>query len=166
MPQRTREHIIADLSVNFVERQALLAGHTVERWVRDYGIDLVISTYDADGEPEAGSIFVQLKATDRLKTVNGGRFIPLRIERAHLRRWLLEPMPVILIVYNAPSNRAYWLHVQTEFVGAAKFRASVGSATLTIQIPISQKVNQAAIRQFRQLEQAVVDRFNEARSIE
>ena len=46
MPQRTREHIIADLSVNFVERQVLLAGHTIERWYSDYGIDQVISTYD------------------------------------------------------------------------------------------------------------------------
>ena len=31
--RRTREHIIADLSVNYVERQALLCGHTIERVV-------------------------------------------------------------------------------------------------------------------------------------
>src|SRR5436309_2496106 len=43
--RRTREHIIADLSVNHVERQALLCGHVVERRVFDYGIDLEMFTF-------------------------------------------------------------------------------------------------------------------------
>jgi hypothetical protein len=32
---RTREHVIADLAVNHVERQVLLGGGTVERVARD-----------------------------------------------------------------------------------------------------------------------------------
>jgi hypothetical protein len=39
--RRTREHVIADLSVNHVERQALLCGFSVERIRVDYGIDLI-----------------------------------------------------------------------------------------------------------------------------
>ena len=35
--RRTREHVIADLAVNHVERQALLCGFTIERVVHDYG---------------------------------------------------------------------------------------------------------------------------------
>jgi hypothetical protein len=48
--RRTREHVIADLSVNFVERQVLLCGYTVERVWHDYGYDLFLFTYNARGE--------------------------------------------------------------------------------------------------------------------
>jgi len=37
--RRTREHVIADLSANHVERHVLRSGHTVERLVHDYGIE-------------------------------------------------------------------------------------------------------------------------------
>ena len=52
--RRTREHIIADLAVNHVERQALLCGFTVERNRYDYGIDLEITPFDENGEIEPG----------------------------------------------------------------------------------------------------------------
>ena len=42
--RRTREHVIADLSVNHVERQVLLAGYVVDRVSNDYGIDLEVTT--------------------------------------------------------------------------------------------------------------------------
>ena len=66
--RRTREHVIADLAVNHVERHALLCGHTVERWVFDYGLDLFLVTYDRDGQYENGQVFLQVKATERIKT--------------------------------------------------------------------------------------------------
>ncbi len=59
--RRTREHVIADLSANHVEKQALLCGFTVQRWVYDYGIDLVLSTYTDEGETEGGFIVIQIK---------------------------------------------------------------------------------------------------------
>lgn len=52
--RRTREHVIADLSANHVERHALLCGYSVERCLHDYGIDLVITTYDTQGNVENG----------------------------------------------------------------------------------------------------------------
>src|SRR5262249_34564309 len=48
--RRTREHVIADLSANHVERHALLCGFSVERIRLDYGIDLIIHTYNRSGE--------------------------------------------------------------------------------------------------------------------
>ena len=39
--------MIADLSANHVEKQALLCGFSVERVRHDYGIDLILFTYDA-----------------------------------------------------------------------------------------------------------------------
>jgi hypothetical protein len=38
--RRTREHIIADLSVHHVEGPILRVGFTVERFIQDYGLDL------------------------------------------------------------------------------------------------------------------------------
>src|SRR5271156_5006203 len=91
---RTRQHVIADLSVNHVERHALLCGYSVERRVHDYGIDLTIVTYDQDGNVENGRVLVQLKATDHLKLVADGELVACRIERVDLRVWLHEPRPV------------------------------------------------------------------------
>jgi len=44
--QRTRQHVIADQSVNHVERLIIDAGHTAQRLTADYGYDLVLFTYD------------------------------------------------------------------------------------------------------------------------
>jgi hypothetical protein len=53
---RTREHVIAELAVNHVERQALLCGYSVERVVHDYGIDLILFTYSPEGETENDTV--------------------------------------------------------------------------------------------------------------
>ena len=52
--QRTREHVIASVSINYVERHIYEAGHTVERVESDYGYDLLVFTYDDAGCPEIG----------------------------------------------------------------------------------------------------------------
>ena len=71
--RRTRAHIIADLGVNFVERCILLEGHSSEKIQHDYGIDLIMFTYDGVGEIENGHVSIQVKATDHLSvTKNEG----------------------------------------------------------------------------------------------
>ena len=65
--RRTREHIIASISRNYVERFILAKGHTSERRIDDYGIDLNVGTFDEDGYPEGGLVRIQLKATDQLE---------------------------------------------------------------------------------------------------
>lgn len=62
--QRTRAHVIADLSENFVTGQILRCGYSVERIRADYGIDLLMLTYDGDGYVGNGYVNFQLKATD------------------------------------------------------------------------------------------------------
>ena len=160
--RRTREHIIADLSVNHVERHVLLAGYTVTRVFHDYGFDLVLSTFDRHGETEVGMAFFQVKATDKLNVVGGGQFVSCRIERAHLRAWIAEPFPVILVIYDEPNDRAYWLHIQSFFSGVRRFRAAKGSENLTIRIPIEQVIDSAAVTGFRNLKNAVVARIQGA----
>jgi len=158
MARRTRKHVIADLAVNFVERQILLAGYTAERQVHDYGIDLMVTTFSSEGETESGSISIQVKATDHLTTVGDSQFIPCRIWCSHARRWLLEPMPVILVVYDATLDAAYWLHVQGFFSPASRFRIG-REGQMTLHIPRSQRLTDASASIFRQLKIDVLRQF-------
>ena len=61
---RTRQHVIADLGINYVERQGLVSGGAVQRMYSDYGYDLIMSTLNALGEIEPGIVFFQVKSTD------------------------------------------------------------------------------------------------------
>jgi hypothetical protein len=158
--RRTREHVIADLGVNFVERQALLCGFSVERVIHDYGIDLFLFTYDKNGMTETAWIPLQVKATNQLRLTGMGDFISFRVEVADLRSWLEEPYPVILIVYDAIEDLAYWLYVQNYF-GNARFRVSGGSGRRTIRIPIPQVLNPDAIRKFAGFRDDVLARWQD-----
>jgi len=92
---RTRQHIIVDLGVNYVERQILLAGYTLERITRDYGLDLNMTTFGSDGQIESEMVWFQVKATDNLQLVADETIVTVRIESADLRYWLMQLMPVI-----------------------------------------------------------------------
>ena len=50
--RRTRQHVIASQSVNFVERFIVDAGHTAQRVEADYGYDLYVTTFDDEGYAE------------------------------------------------------------------------------------------------------------------
>jgi hypothetical protein len=143
---RTREHVIADLAINHVERQVLLCGYSVERVVHDYGIDLVLFTYGPTGEVENGLIFLQVKATERSTRVSRGQAVSFRVERSDLQHWLHEYHPVILIVYDVSMDTAWWLHVHPAFrlPGFDLFRAG---KTVAVRLPISQVFDPAAVRQ-------------------
>lgn len=146
--RRTREHVIADLGVNHVERQVLRCGHVLHRIFQDYGLDLNLFTFDADGELENGEVWIQVKATEHMKRLSSRPLIPWRIQRADLRHWLNQPMPVILIVYDLPADKAYWLNVQEYFEGPRRFGLTEIAKSVTVHIPVDHVVNEQAVRQF------------------
>lgn len=153
--RRTREHIIADLSVNYTERQALLCGYTVERVRGDYGYDLLLFTYDANGERETGEVYLQVKATDNLSTLKGAPVIPWRLLQSDLASWLYSTIPVILIVYDVQANNAYWLYVQRYFAALPNFNLFAAGKTVTVRIPAGNSLNPASVRQFAQFRDAL-----------
>lgn len=154
---RTREHIIADLSVNHVERHALLCGFSVERVRHDYGIDLYVFTYNREGETENGCLQLQLKATDRLKLRSAGQLIAVPIAGADLRAWLGESMPVMLIVYDAKEEAAYWLYVQAYFESQPDFDLAKLGKEVTVHIARSNIVDQAAMRRFAEFRDRILE---------
>jgi hypothetical protein len=140
--------VIADLSANHFERFALLCGYSVERRLHDYGIDLTLLTYDESGYVENGQILVQLKATDQIKQLAGGEYVTCRIARADLRAWFHEPMPVILVIYDAQGDAAFWLYIQEYVQQLPRFHLDRGSADVTLSLPRAHAVNTAALRHF------------------
>ena len=155
--RRTREHVIADLGVNFVERVVLLCGYTVERTTKDYGIDLMIETFDNRGEVEIGKIAVQVKATDAIAMTADSQAVQFRVLIADLKRWLFELVPPILIVYDAQAEVAYWLDVQ-EYARADDIDI-VGVRSATLRIPVTNRWSLDAVRQLRVRKNRLVERY-------
>lgn len=82
--QRTRQHVIADQSVNYVERFIIDEGYTAQRLDSDYGYDLLLFTYDDRGYIEPGSMFSQLKAAESLKAIGTNYVFDLDIRDYNL----------------------------------------------------------------------------------
>lgn len=146
--KRLREHIIADLSVNFVERYVFLCGYSVERIEYDYGYDLVIFTYNAEGEIENGQIYIQLKATDSLSLLADQKTISFTLARSDLEIWLFEPMPCILVIYDARESQAYWLYLQAYFESLEGFDLSEVGESITVRLSKDNILNRQAIKIF------------------
>jgi hypothetical protein len=149
--QRTRQHVIADQSVNHVERVVIDAGHTAQRLTPDYGYDLVVFTYDKHGYLEPGAVYVQVKAAETLEPVGSNYVFDLDIRDYNL--WTMEEMPVILILFTASRRRAYWVCVQEYFGKDAVRRPKKGAKTVRVQVPQRQLVGERAIATWRAFKQ-------------
>jgi hypothetical protein len=154
--RRTREHILADLSVHHVEGHVLRCGWVVERIVHDYGIDLELHTFDRSGQVQAVEILLQLKATERLRLRVGATSFSFRIDRSDLVLWLSEVCPVILIIYEGRRDIAYWLYVQSYFRRLKGFNLFTVGQTVTVHVPTANLLTRAAVRKFARFRDAVV----------
>lgn len=141
--------MIADLSVHYVGRFILEAGHTAQRFGSDYGYDLLVSTFDEQGYVEPGSIYFQLKAMETLDASSTDYLYDLDIRDYNL--WIKEKLPVILILFDASRRCAYWLAVQQYFNEDIARRPKKGAKTVRIRVPKRQTVNGRAIAKMREL---------------
>jgi len=62
--------------------------------------------------------------------------------------WLDEPMPYILVVYDAKGGNAYWTYIQAYFERLSRFVLDDAGATVTVHIPMSNVLDKDAIRRF------------------
>jgi hypothetical protein len=156
---RTREHVLADLGINYVERQVLLCGCSVQRIYNDYGYDLVLSTFNANGEIEAGIIYLQVKATDNLPLLSDGETISWVVSRRDLRLWMNEAFPVILVVYDGRRDRAFGLHVQAYFAEYPTADLFLAGQTINVHFPLADRLNRRSIRRIIQRKNATQTHF-------
>ncbi len=84
--RRTRQHVIADLSIHHVEGFILEEGHTVQRLGSDYGYDLIMWTFDVEGYPEKDQVYFQVKAATNLLERGGDYVYDLDIRDYNLWR--------------------------------------------------------------------------------
>jgi len=152
---RERKHVIADLSENHVERFILLEGHTSQSIRRDYGYDLVVTTFAANGAQENGNIYIQLKATDQLRLHDDGETIAHSISLKDVETWRREIMPVIFIVYNTKADEASWLYLQDYFENSPLFRIPEQQSTMTIYLLRHNIIDRQAIARFRRFKEDV-----------
>jgi hypothetical protein len=154
--RRTRQHVIADLSVNHVERFILDEGHTAQRMGSDYGYDLFLATYDEQGYVEPGVIPIQLKAAESLQATGADYVFDLDVRDYNL--WVAEEFPVILILFDASRRRAFWLAVQNYFGEDPARRPKKGAKTVRVRVPTGQVVNRRAIAKWRELKWKTVNK--------
>jgi hypothetical protein len=144
---RTREHIIADLAVHHVEGVILRCGHVAERVHEDYGYDLLMTTFGEEGKVDPGQVRIQVKATDQLNVRQDVGTTSIRVDRRDLRLWIREIDPVVLVVYDAQGDRAFWLYMQP-YLEQRSRRGYFGDGKITVRIPTKNRVNRRAIKQF------------------
>jgi Domain of unknown function (DUF4365) len=150
--RRTRQHVIADQSVNHVERFIIDEGHTVTRMANDYGYDLLMMIFDETGHAETGLIFLQLKASETLTRSGENYFYDLDIRDYNL--WKSERLPVILVLSDAEKRQAFWVHVQRYFENRTH-RPRKKAKTIRVLISRKQVFNHKAFQAIRALKAPV-----------
>lgn len=151
--RRPREHVIADMSINFLERQVLRRGHQLVKVPQpEYGTDALMRHFAPDSrEIENGWVEFQVKATDHLTFVDNQQSVICTVEMSHLHYWYWEVhCPLVLVLYDAQRNRAFWLDVQ-DFVDTERIPARAAGETLTLRIPTANKLTLQAIDRFRKM---------------
>jgi hypothetical protein len=104
--QRTRQHIIEDLSFNHVERQVLYGGHVFRR---------TINTFNERGETENFFMSFQLKSTDNIQYSNPKAGFVFDLSKQDLELWLYSMNPVLIILFDAQKEIAYFIDLQAYF---------------------------------------------------
>jgi hypothetical protein len=146
--------VIADQSVNYVERFIIDEGNTAQRVEKDYGYDLMLFTYDEKGYIEPGLTFLQLKAAETLKQAGSTYVFDLDIRDYHL--WVTENSPVFLVLFGAALRRAYWLHVQDYFEKDLSRRPRAWAKSVRVRVPRRQTLSRRAIAKMRDAKWAVL----------
>jgi hypothetical protein len=147
---RPRAHVIAEMGVNFLERQILRRGHQLQRLnAPEYGTDAEMHHFCPKRRTiENGRVEFQLKATDRPVYSADGSFLRCPVESAHIHFWLWEiAFPVILVLYDASRHRAFWVDVQA----AESLKGLEDRESVSIRIPAKNKLTLHAIDHFRGL---------------
>jgi hypothetical protein len=114
--RRTRQHIIEGLGLNHIEKHILLSGNVLRRFSDyDYGYDGAIETFNEQGEKQNQMFMIQLKSTDhiQLSPQKGGFIVDL--SKQDLELWIECSHPVLLILYDAQQEVAYFTDLQNYF---------------------------------------------------
>jgi len=151
---------LADLGANHVEKVALGCGYAVDRVWHDYGLDLALYTFDRRGYLESGVVWIQVKSSDSPRMRQGGSAVLVRLQKRHILAWIADAYPVILVLYDAQSDCAYWLAIHDYFSGPESFAKLKGN-TITVPIPTANLLSERAMWDFGRRKAVVLARGRE-----
>ena len=106
--------------------------------------------FSPTGEIENGEVRYQLKSTDHL--TRDERCVVCRVKCSDLYHWYWEDhrFPFVLVVYDATTERAFWLHVRP-WIEENLPKLNVDQETSRVQIPVGNRVTLRTIDRFRQM---------------
>jgi hypothetical protein len=99
---------------------------------------------------------IQVKATDNLPLLKDGQTIAFPIARSDLEYWLAELMPVILIVFDAQADIAYWLYVQAYVQERSDALTILGGDSITVHLSKAHVVDMESARRFARFKADVI----------
>ena len=137
------------------------SGFTFEGVRADYGYDGPIITFDRSGQIENSYMFVQLKATDKIRFSSDQKRVLFRFLKKDIRLWQDEVLPVYLVVFDAKRDKAYWIYFQKylELKGIAA--SNIMTQTMTVEFDVNQIVNMRAVAGWRRDKAAVLAKIGQ-----
>lgn len=121
MTQRPEARKVEEAAVGLVERLFNGANWQVNRFYRDFGIDLHIKVFEDTGQQQdtPWEFYVQVKGTKHLNIKKDTVGFPIDVD--HLRLWSEVSLPILFIICDVTANAAYWLGVKgyVRFLSAA-----------------------------------------------
>ncbi len=146
----TRQHFIEYLGYNCVEKQALLARCMWQRYVPDLGVDGFLRTYSKNGEVESGKIDVQVKSTDHIGRYKKQDELFFDVSKRDLEAWFNESIPMLLVLYDAQQDLAYYLELGKYFKEGGRSLEKV-SKFVRVYIPVKNVLNADAVTSLRKI---------------
>ncbi len=144
---RTRQHIIEDLGLNHIERQILLTGNILRRFGDyDYGYDGMIETFNERGEADNPTLKIQLKSTDVIQFSAQNEGFIIDLSKRDLELWLKSLVPVLIILYDAQQEIAYFVDLQSYF-NENRIALKNVSKFVRIFLPPTSVFNKSAIQE-------------------
>ena len=104
---------------------------------------------------EPGAVYIQLKAVEKLEASGTDYIFDLDVRDSNL--WMLELMPVILVLFDASRRKAYCLHIQRYFRQDPARQPQQAAKTVRVRVPKPQAVNRRAIAKMRGLKQEILN---------
>jgi len=131
MVKRTKSSQIGEKAVLLVREIFNEANWVCNPLYGDFGIDLHVKVFES-GHTTPWELHVQIKGTERPHVSEG--HIHFSIDTEHLNDWYESPLPVLFVVCNVRSEKAYWLWVK-EYLDKLDLDWRQQS-TITLRIPI------------------------------
>ena len=99
--------------------------------------------------------YLQLKSTDNIGKYRRSEGYSYPFEIEYLEIWINEPMPVILILFDAINERAYWTYLQA-YVRKTRFPTNTGKKSFTVRFGEDNVVSTEAVCKWKKYKDRIL----------